>query len=231
MQNLGEGDTVIAYRWGTAIPGSNFQHTNCMHCYSSSKRMTKVNITHTEILSEQSTTLKKITYEIEKTNGEKASQTREVLDHGNAAACLLYNKKAGTVLFTRQFRIASFVNGNPSGMLLEVPAGLLEENEDPSESMLREIKEETGYEVTGVQKVYEGYSSPGAYSELLHLFVAEYTRGDKVADGGGLEEEGEDITVVELPYAKALERLEKGEIKDLKTILLLQYAAWKGLLA
>lgn len=192
--------------------------------------MVTVTLTGTEVLSHQKTTLKKISFELEKKDGSKIRQSREVFEHGNAASCLLYNKAENTVLLTRQFRIATFINGNPSGMLLEAPAGLLEVGEDPAVTMIREIKEETGYEVSGVQKVYEAYSSPGSYTELLHLYVAGYDKEKKVAEGGGLKEEGEDITLVELPFPEALQRMEKGEIKDAKTILLLQYAVWKRLL-
>lgn len=192
--------------------------------------MAKVSIIKTEVLAKEHTTLEKVTYEIEGAGGAKQSQTREVLTHANAATCLLYNKKQKTVLLTRQFRIASFLNGNTTGMLLETPAGLLEEGEQPANTMMREIKEETGYEVGEIHKVCEGYSSPGAYTELLYLYVAEYTQKDKVEAGGGLKEEGEDITLVELPFDEALAGIAKGTIRDLKTILLLQYAAWKALM-
>lgn len=191
--------------------------------------MAKVSITQTEVLAKGHTILEKVTYEIEESNGGTQSQTREVLSHANAASCLLYNKKTRSVLLTRQFRIASFLNGNTTGMLLETPAGLLERGEDPADAMIREIKEETGYQVGSIEKVCEGYSSPGAYTELLHLYVAEYNKKDKVEAGGGLKEEGEDITLVEMPFDDALQQIQSGAIRDLKTILLLQFAAWKNL--
>jgi nudix-type nucleoside diphosphatase (YffH/AdpP family) len=192
--------------------------------------MAKVSITQTEVLAKGHTILEKVTYDIVQSDGSTQSQTREVLSHANAATCLLYNKKTRSVLLTRQFRIASFLNGNTTGMLLETPAGLLEEGEEPAAAMIREIKEETGYEVAGIEKVCEGYSSPGAYTELLHLYVAEYSKGDKVEAGGGLKEEGEDIALIEMPFDEALQQVTSGAIRDLKTILLLQFAAWKGLL-
>ncbi len=191
--------------------------------------MAKVSITQTEVLAKGHAILERVTYEIMQSDGTTQSQSREVLMHANAASCLLYNKKSRSVLLTRQFRIASFLNGNRDGTLLETPAGLLERGEDPADAMIREIKEETGYEVTGLEKVCAGYSSPGAYTELVYLFVAEYSKAHKVEKGGGLKEEGEDITLVEMPIDEALQQIQSGAIRDLKTILLLQFAAWKGL--
>ncbi|HUC82513.1 MAG TPA: NUDIX domain-containing protein [Flavisolibacter sp.] len=192
--------------------------------------MAQVNIKKEEVLSDEHYTLKKYTFDIQKGNGEWETQEREVFNHGNAATVLLYNPDEKTVLLTKQFRIATYVNGNGSGMLVETPAGLLEEGEAPEKTMLREIKEETGYEVTEVQKVYEAYSSAGAFTELIHFYVAPYSKQQKVTKGGGLEEEGEEIRVMEVPFEKAISMIESGEIKDAKTILLLLHAKTKGLL-
>lgn len=191
--------------------------------------MAKVTITHTETLHQGHTTLKKVSFEKEKTDGSSQKQSREIFDHGNAATVLLYNKEAGTVLLTRQLRIATLVNGNGSGMLLETPAGLLEPGEDPAATMLREIEEETGYKIPKVEKIFEAYSSPGAYTELVHYFVGEYRHHQKTSEGGGLKEEGEDIEIREMPLQEAAALLEKGEIRDAKTIILLQYALAKRL--
>lgn len=192
--------------------------------------MADVKIKDEKILSDEHYTLKRIDFELKKKNGEWEEQKREVFDHGNAVTALLYNTEKKTVILTRQFRIASFVNGNKSGMLLETPAGLLEENEPPEEAILREIKEETGYEITGVQKVYEAYSSAGSLTELIHYYVAPYTDEQKVSQGGGLEEEGEEVKVIEMPFDQAIQKLDNGEIRDAKTITLLQYALLKNLI-
>ncbi len=181
-------------------------------------------IISTEILSDNWYLLKKIHYEIQENNGNWKKQVREVYDRGNGATILLYNKLQQTVVLTRQFRLPSFVNGNDHGMLIETCAGLLD-HDNPEDCIRRETEEETGYQVTDVKKVFEAYMSPGSVTEILYFFVAAYNKDMKVSDGGGVAEEQEHIEVLELPFRKALEMIESGEIKDGKTIMLLQYAA------
>lgn len=182
------------------------------------------------MLSDNHYVLHEVSFDIQNKKGEWQEQKREVYNHGNAVTVLLYNKEARTVILTEQFRMASYVNGNKDGMLIETPAGLLESGEEPEAALIREIKEETGYAVTDVRKVMEVYSSPGAYTELLYLFVAPYTAAQKVSKGGGLEDEGEELKVMEIPFDEAVRMLNGGEIKDAKTVMLLQYAAINGLL-
>lgn len=192
--------------------------------------MSEVRIKAEKVLSNEQYTLKRYDIEVKNKKGEWTQQSREVFDHGNAATVLLYNTEEKTVILTRQFRLATFVNGNPGGMLVETPAGLLEEGEAPETTMLREIKEETGYAVQEIKKIYEAYSSAGAFTEIIHFYVAPFRREQKVEKGGGLEEEGEELSVMEVPFAEALRMLEAGDIRDLKTIMLLHYAQAKGLL-
>lgn len=192
--------------------------------------MPKVHIKANEILSNGHFKLKKISFDIGKKDGSTETQHREVLFRNDAATALLYSRKAQTIILTEQFRIATYVNGNATGMLLETPAGLLEDGEDPKDSIIREIREETGYAVTDVRQVLSVYSSAGALTELIYLFVGEYNKEQQVSDGGGLEEEGEEITVREIPFAEAIAMVNRGEIKDAKTVLLLQYAQINGLL-
>ncbi|CAN5764012.1 GDP-mannose pyrophosphatase NudK [soil metagenome] len=183
----------------------------------------KVSILETAILSNNWYTLKKVTYEIEKSNGEKSVQTREAYDRGNGAVILLYNKAKQSVILTRQFRLPTFINGNETGMLIEACAGLLD-NDNPEDCIRRETEEETGYQLTDVRKVYEAYMSPGSVTEILYFFVGEYNKEMKITDGGGIEHEQEDIEVLEMSFAAALQKIDTGEIKDAKTIMLLQYA-------
>lgn len=187
-------------------------------------------IISTEILSDNWYLLKKIHYEIQENNGNWKKQVREVYDRGNGATILLYNKLQQTVVLTRQFRLPSFVNGNDHGMLIETCAGLLD-HDNPEDCIRRETEEETGYQVTDVKKVFEAYMSPGSVTEILYFFVAAYNKDMKVSDGGGVAEEQENIEVLEIPFRQALEMIESGEIKDGKTIMLLQYAALNQLFA
>ena len=179
-----------------------------------------VEILNTEVLSDNWYVLRKVTFRIRKSDGTWQTQSREAYDRGNGATVLLYDLERRMVLLTRQFRLPTFVNGNPSGMLIEACAGLLD-NDDPEAAIRRELREETGYEVGEVRKVFEAYMSPGSVTEILHFFVAEYSQSLQSDGGGGVDEE--DIEVLELPLDEAWARVQRGEIKDAKTILLLQF--------
>ena len=189
-----------------------------------------VKILENKVLSDQFYVLRRFTFERMERSGQLVTQVREVYDRGNGAAILLYNREAKTVILTRQFRMPTFVNGNPTGMLIECCAGLLD-RDHPEDAIRRETEEETGYKIGDVEKVIEAYMSPGSVTEILYLFVAEYTKEMKIGGGGGLQEESEDIEVLEIPYSKAWEMARSGEIKDGKTIMLLQYAELNRLLA
>ena len=189
----------------------------------------RINILKTEILSDNWYVLKKITYEYTKKDGSTQVQNREAYDRGNGATILLYNKEQQTVILTRQFRLPTFINGNESGMLIEACAGLLDKD-NPEDCIRRETEEETGYKISEVRKVFEAYMSPGSVTEILYFFVAEYHHSMKVHEGGGIEHEQENIEVLELPVAKAMEMISTGEIKDGKTIMLLQYIKLHNLL-
>lgn len=188
-----------------------------------------VQIEKTEILSDNWYTLKKVTFSIQKKDGSFQQQSREAYDQGNGAAILLYDKSTGNVILTRQFRLPSYLNGNETGMMIEVCAGLLD-NDNPEDCIKRETEEETGYKVSHVEKIFEAYMSPGAVTEILHFFIGEYSKEMKVNDGGGLDDEGEDIEVLELSFEEALQMIETGAIKDAKTIMLLQYLRLKNIL-
>lgn len=181
-----------------------------------------IKIIETEILSDNWYTLKKISYEYVQSDATRHTQTREVYDRGNGATILLYNKEQKTVILTRQFRLPTFVNGNSTGMLIEACAGLLDKD-NPEDCIRRETEEETGYQVTDVRKIFEAYMSPGSVTEILYFFIAEYAASMKVHEGGGIEQEQENIEVLEIPFQKAMEMISDGEIKDGKTIMLLQY--------
>ncbi|MBC3953139.1 ADP-ribose pyrophosphatase [Pseudomonas folii] len=181
----------------------------------------KVRITGQHMLSDNWYLLKNIEFEIQRRDGSWQALTREVYDRGNGATIGLYNLAKRTVILTRQFRIPAFVNGH-DGYLIEAAAGLLD-NASPEERIRLEAEEETGYRVKSVRKIYDAFMSPGSVTERLHFFVGEYQPEDRINDGGGLAEEGEDIEVLELPFDRALEMVDDGRIMDGKTIILLQY--------
>ncbi len=182
-----------------------------------------IKIKNTEVLSDNWYTLNKVTYQYKNKHGEWETHSREAYDRGNGATILLYNKENKTVILTRQFRLPTYVNGNESGLLIEACAGLLDK--DNAEDCIRkETEEETGYKVSNVTKVFESYMSPGSVTEILYFFVAEYTKEMKVSEGGGLEEEQENIEVLELDFDVAFNMIGTGEIRDGKTIMLLQHA-------
>ena len=188
----------------------------------------KVKIIETKILSDNWYTLNKVIYDYQKPNGEWETQSREAYDRGNGATILLYHPENKTIILTRQFRLPTYINGNENGMLIETCAGLLDKN-NPEDCIRKETEEETGYRVSNVRKIFEAYMSPGSVTEILYFFVAEYNKAMKVSDGGGLDEEQENIEVLELDFETAYKMIASGEIKDGKTIMLLQYAKINGL--
>lgn len=180
-----------------------------------------VRITAQETLSDNWYVLKKFSFDLRRRDGSWQAQTREVYDRGNGATILLFNRERRTVLLTRQFRMPAYVNGH-DGYLIETAAGLLD-NASPEERIRKEAEEETGYRVESVQKIYEAFMSPGSVTERIHFFIGEYQPHDRVGDGGGLADEGEDIEVLELGFEQAIAMVGSGEIADGKTIMLLQY--------
>jgi nudix-type nucleoside diphosphatase (YffH/AdpP family) len=187
-----------------------------------------IKIQKTELLSDNWYILNKVTFDYQKKDNSWITQKREVYDRGNGAAILLYNTKQKTVILTRQFRLPTYLNGNETGMMIEVCAGLLDED-NPEQCIIRETEEETGYRLTKVTKIMQTYMSPGAVTEILYLFVGEYDESMKVSDGGGVAHEEENIDVLEMSYDEAYAMIESGEITDAKTIILLQHAKIKNL--
>ncbi len=183
----------------------------------------KVRNIEKKLLSDNWYTLNKFAFEYQRPDGQWERQEREAYDRGNGATILLYNTAKGTVILTRQFRLPTYVNGNQDGMLIESCAGLLDEH-DAETCIKKEAEEETGYQISQVQKLFEAYMSPGSVTEIVHFFIAEYSAAMKVSAGGGLEHEQENIEVLELNFQDAYAMIGAGEIRDAKTIMLLQYA-------
>ena len=189
----------------------------------------RVNLVEEEVLSDNWYTLRKFTFDYQLPNGNWQRQSREAYDRGNGATILLYNTEKQTVILTRQFRLPTYVNGNELGMLIEACAGLLDKD-NAEDCIKRETEEETGYQIKSVKKIFEAYMSPGSVTEILYFFVAEYSDSMKTGNGGGCDTEQENIEVLEIPFEKAVEMVTTGEIKDAKTMLLIQYAQINSLL-
>lgn len=175
------------------------------------------------LLSDNWYTLHKVIYDFQKKDGSWETHEREAYDRGNGTTILLYNKQHHKIILTKQFRLPTYINGNASGMMIEACAGLLDKD-NAEDCIKKETQEETGYRITKVEKIFESYMSPGSVTELLYFFIAEYDSNMKTSSGGGLEEEQENIEVLEIDFEEAYSMIQKGEIKDGKTIMLLQYA-------
>lgn len=188
----------------------------------------KVKIIGIKNLSNAHYKLDKVDFEFQTNSGSWQTQSRECYDRGDGAAILLYNSAKKTVILTKQFRMPSYLNGNSSGMMIEVCAGMLDKDH-PEACIIKEAEEETGFKISNPKKVFELYSTPGAVTEKIHYFVAEYRDDMKISAGGGLEEEHEEIEVLEINFETALTMVSKGEINDAKTVVLLQYVKLNNL--
>ncbi|WP_051813494.1 NUDIX domain-containing protein [Streptomyces sp. NRRL S-340] len=186
-----------------------------------------VRVRDVELTSQGWHVLRRTTFDYRRRDGRWETQQRETYDRGNGAVVLPYDTDRGRVLLTRQFRYPAYVNGHPDGMLVEAAAGLLDAD-DAYTAVRRESAEELGVTLGPLAHVLDAYMSPGSVTERLHFFAAPYTPADRTGTGGGLEEDGEDIEVLELPFRQALDMTRDGRIADGKTILLLQWAALHG---
>lgn len=180
-----------------------------------------------EVTSQGWHVLRRTTFDYRRRDGRWETQQRETYDRGDGAVVLPYDAERRLVLLTRQFRYPAYVNDHPDGMLVEAAAGLLDAD-DADDAVRRESAEELGVALGPLTHVLDAYMSPGSVTERLHFFAAPYTPADRTGAGGGVEEEGEDIEVLELPFAEALAMTRDGRITDGKTIMLLQWAALDG---
>ncbi|WP_439152406.1 NUDIX domain-containing protein [Winogradskyella sp.] len=181
-------------------------------------------------LSNEWAKLDKVEYDYTFESGEQKRISRECYNRGNGAAILLFNRRKKSVILTRQFRMPIHVNNTNEAISIEVCAGAIDNNDTPLETIIRETEEEVGYKIKDAKHVLMAYTSPGALTEKMYLFVAEYSDAQKVNNGGGLDAENEEIEVLELPFTKAIEIIKSEKIIDAKTILLLQYAQINKLL-
>jgi nudix-type nucleoside diphosphatase (YffH/AdpP family) len=180
------------------------------------------------VLSDDHYILRKTRFDFRRHDGSWQTLSRETYDRGNGAAILPYDPVRRTVLLVRQFRYPAYVNGHPEPMI-EVIAGVLDEN-DPLTTVSHEAEQEAGYRIRAPRQVYDTFMSPGAVTERLTLFIAEYSANDRVGEGGGLHDEGEDIELLEPSFEEAMAMIGDGRICDAKTIILLQHVRLAGLL-
>lgn len=143
---------------------------------------------------------------------------REIENHGNAVAVLPYDPQRRVATLVRQLRVPLL---HAAGLQdhLEVPAGILE-GEDPEACAQREVMEETGLRLGPLEHIVRAWPMPGISTEQMDLFLAPYGSADKVGRGGGLVEEHENITVVEMALAELAAMVERGTLDDLKTLTL-----------
>jgi nudix-type nucleoside diphosphatase (YffH/AdpP family) len=186
----------------------------------------RVKVLSQKLLSHAWARLTQYELEVERRDGTRQLQIREVYDRGNAACVLLCNFAQGTVILTRQLRFPAQLNGDDP-YLIEACAGLLD-GDTPEVCARKEAAEETGYEVGDLTHLFDSYMSPGSVNEKLAFFRGTYDPAHRVGNGGGLAHEGEDIEVMELPFDTALAMVASGEITDAKTIMLLQHTALSG---
>ena len=187
----------------------------------------RVRITGLEVLSSNWYTLRKATFEYLGRDGQWTVQHREAYDRGNGAVILLFDPDRRTIILTRQFRMPAYLNGHPDGMLVEAPAGLLDED-DAATAVRRELQEETGYTVEHLVQLFDVFMSPGSVTERVVFFAGVYGSGDRTSSGGGEASEGEDIEIIEVDLDDAHEMVRRGEIRDAKTIMLIQWALLEG---
>ena len=187
----------------------------------------RVIILEETILYKGWSTLKKFVVDYTRQDGRKEKHIREIYNSGDGAAVLMYNPKEKKILLIRQFRLPALLSGHPTGFIIECCAGMLDEL-DPEAAIIKEIKEETGYQVQEVNKIYEAFATPGAHMEKIHFYTAKYDASMKVHGGGGELSEQEDIEILENGYDEIPGLLRSGTIIDAKTIILLQWA-WREL--
>lgn len=185
--------------------------------------MATINILDRETIPGTQYPLQTIKFQKPDLKGKLHELTNEVYFRPDAVAVLLADQENRQFIFTRQFRLPTFLNGSDSGYLLETCAGLIDEGETPEQAARREVGEETGYTIYDLNKIGAVYSSAGGITEYLHLFVASCNCKGRHGKGGGKPGEGEDIELIQLSFEEAHEKLRQGSFRDAKTVILLQY--------
>lgn len=182
----------------------------------------RVRVHSRKVLSDQWATLESVSFDYKRGDGRWQRQQREIYHRGHGAAVLLYNLEERSIVLIRQFRFPVWTLGG-NGFVLEVPAGMVEED-NPEETVIAESEQETGFIISDPRFLFRVYATPGSVTEQLSFYTAVYNSSQRTGTGGGLEEEGEDIEVLEVTIDQAIEWIKSGEIVDAKTIILVQHA-------
>lgn len=182
-----------------------------------------------DVLAREKYSFSRLTYDLRRADGRWEKHERNLFRRPDAAVLLPYDAGRGKVLLTRQFRLGAFMNDSTPG-LLEACAGTIDPGEAPEACMRREAMEEIGLRVDELRFLFEAFVSPAATTEKLHFFVAPYTPEARVGVGGGMEEEGEEIEIVEAGFDDILREAQAGAIRDGKTLTLLYWLQASGLM-
>lgn len=191
--------------------------------------MADIEILKTEVFPNTKYKLERIEARYTGQNGQVVNVKSEVYHRPTGSTILLYDEERKTVLLTKQVRMPTVRNGNPGGELVEACAGIMDKGELPEQAIVREVEEETGYRISEIKKIYEAYGSPGGITEIIHYFLGKYSPDMKVNEGGGTDK-GEDVRLIEWTFDEARQKLNSGEVRDTKTIVLLQYALLNGII-
>lgn len=178
----------------------------------------RVVIEKVEPLSRHWAKLDRYTIRYTRSDGREDVLSREVHDHGHGATVLPYDARRGTVLLVRQFRVPAYLHDH-DGFIIETCAGLLD-GDDPAECAKREAEEELGFRLSNLRFMTTVYSSPGAVTERISLFIADYDHDSRIGTGGGHAHEGEDIEVMEMTFDEMRRMVQDGRIVDAKTVML-----------
>ncbi|WP_124980615.1 NUDIX domain-containing protein [Nonlabens xiamenensis] len=155
------------------------------------------------------------------TGNEPLEATRQALDRGNAVAVLLYEKDTQQFLFVEQYRYPAARHDEP--WLLEIPAGHVDDGEDPKQAAIREVREEIGFEIEKLELINQYFPSPGMLSEQISLYYGEVCSNDQIHQGGGKEDEQEDILLVKMHRDEAKRKLAQGMFNTSVCLISLQW--------
>lgn len=194
------------------------------------KNKKKINNVSSKVKSIAWGKLEDINFDYTFESGKTANLTFEVYGKSDGIAILLFNPKTNKVILSKQFRAPLYLHNVSNGFSIEVVGGAIDENESPEKAAIRETEEEVGYKIDKVHRISTVFLSPGIVNEKVHLFIGEYASKDKTHNGGGVEDENEEIEVLETDFFDALKMIETEEIIDARTIMLLQYLQIKKLM-